>query len=229
MLGRFELLFGILGAWIVSIIIIVIFKTKLGDHLSKGSIAVEESRRIEIQKPPGTRLSKILITVGFGINSLIIFIVIFLCIFDFWAVIAPYIAVDLPYCVNWLGLIGIWIYTLWGTLTIVYNVNYTPLYKPIKKDYVLATGGPYKWVRHPMYASKSIAPIIFFTATGIWISLFGLISWILLVPQVKAEENMMLKKFGIVYREYSKKTGRLFPKFKLKTKREKEINLSEQI
>lgn len=216
MLGRFELLFGILGAWIASIIVLILFKKKHRDSLPKGSIVVKEQNVIKDSTAPGTKLSQFAIAAGFGVASLVSFIVVFLCIFNLWNSVPSSIALNFPSWINIIGLIWFWIHTTWGTLTIAYNVNYTPLYKPINEDYVLATGGPYKLVRHPMYVSKGIAPIVFFLLTGIWITLFGLISWIFLVPQVKAEEKLMEEKFGIIYSEYIEKTGRFFPKIRKK-------------
>lgn len=221
MLGRFELLFGIIGAWIASIIFLIFFKKIHRDHLPKGSIIVEGSKKIKISEPPGTRWSRIGITIGFSINTIVIFFILILCIFDFWKIISQYVAINLSYWFNWLGLIGIWIYTGWGTLTIIYNVNYTPAYKSIKEDYILATGGPYRWVRHPMYTSKALAPIIFFIATGTWFALFGLISWIVLPSQAKAEEKQMQEKFGNIYTIYAEKTGRFFPKLRCFRKKQR--------
>ena len=89
----------------------------------------------------------------------------------------------------------------------------------MKPNYVLATGGPYKYIRHPMYIAKALLVIFFFLATGIWLSLLGALSWIGLSSQAKMEEEALLKKFGKEYQEYIKNTGRLFPKRKEKKKK----------
>jgi protein-S-isoprenylcysteine O-methyltransferase Ste14 len=209
MLNRFELLFSIVGGWILSLLIIIVLKVKRGNQLPKGSITIKSSLNNIKDITPGYNLFLI---IGMGINSLLTFILIFLCIFDYWDIFASYIALDLPIWLNWTGIIGIWIQDCWGGLVFAYNVNYTPAYKPMKKEYVLATGGPYRIIRHPMYTAKAFLVIFFFLATGIWLSLFGMITWIVLPSQAKREEKALVNKFGKSYEDYYKKTGRFFPK-----------------
>lgn len=84
----------------------------------------------------------------------------------------------------------------------------------MKKNYVLATGGPYKIMRHPMYVQKAIFPLLLFLTTGVWLSLLGLISWFALPTQAKAEEQILIEMFGDNYIQYLTKTGRFFPKRK---------------
>jgi len=86
----------------------------------------------------------------------------------------------------------------------------------MKANYVLATGGPYKYIIHPMYIAKALLVIFFFLATGIWISLLGALSWLGLVSQAKLEEEVLTQKFGKEYENYIKTTGRFFPKKKQK-------------
>jgi len=213
MLGRFELLIGFFGSWAVSIIILVIYKWKQGDRLPKGSILVEKNNNIKVVRPPGSRLSKWGVTIGLGSNSSVIIFVLILCIFDLWDAFSPYITFPLPIWLNWLGLIAIWIINGLGTSVFIYNVNYTAAYKPIKKKYVLATGGPYKWIRHPMYIIKACQTIFLFLTTGVWFTIFGLIAWIALPYQAAAEEDLMQDRFGDHYVKYKTRTGRFFPKF----------------
>ena len=78
----------------------------------------------------------------------------------------------------------------------------------------LCMTGPYRFVRHPIYAGG-----IFLGAIGIGL-LFN--SWIvLLLPAlmyptysilVRKEEMMMIAVFGEEYRRYASRTGRLFPR-----------------
>jgi protein-S-isoprenylcysteine O-methyltransferase Ste14 len=78
----------------------------------------------------------------------------------------------------------------------------------------LCTDGPYRFVRHPIYAGGALL-----AATGISL-MFN--SWIvLLLPflsfavnsnLVREEESMMESVFGEEYRCYAARTGRLFPK-----------------
>ena len=78
----------------------------------------------------------------------------------------------------------------------------------------LCTTGPYRFVRHPIYAG------------GIWFGFLGISlmfnSWIMLswpvimhavyLLLVRKEEAMMTSFFGEEYRCYSARTGRLFPR-----------------
>jgi protein-S-isoprenylcysteine O-methyltransferase Ste14 len=79
----------------------------------------------------------------------------------------------------------------------------------------LCTKGPYRFVRHPMYAGG-----VYFFGLGValicnsWIILLwpiaGYAVWYVLV---RREEGMMTAVFGEEYRRYSSQTGRLFPRF----------------
>jgi len=213
MLNRYELLFSIIGGWIASIIVIAIVKKKRGARLPRGSILIDPQNVVDEIIVPG--YSKLLL-IGMGTISFLTFFIVILCILDFWSFVALYIAFDLPYWINWIGVIGIWIQDGWGVAVLLYNVNYTPAYRPLRKDHVLATGGPYKILRHPMYVAKAILVIFFFLATGIWFSLLGFLSWFVLPSQAKREEDALTKKYGNIYEEYLVKTGRFFPKIQKK-------------
>ncbi|MFX0076903.1 MAG: methyltransferase family protein [Candidatus Hermodarchaeota archaeon] len=215
MLERFELLFAILGGWVVSIIFLIIIRLKLSKELPKGALVVENGTPNESYKSGYNAF----VLFGMGIISFLNLFVIFLCIFNFWDFLSRHIAFDFPKWINWIGIIGIWIQDGWGVAVFSFNINYTPAYKPMKSNYVLATGGPYKYIRHPMYTGKALLVIFFFLATGIWLSLLGALSWIGLTSQAKMEEEVLTKRFGKKYTEYMDNTGRFFPKRKEKEKR----------
>ena len=210
MLERFELLFAIVGGWLGSILFIIVIRLKRGKTLPNGAILIEN------QKPEGSYNSgyNSFLLIGMGLISFLNFFVVFLCISNFWDSISHYIAFNFPQWINWIGMIGIWIQDGWGVAVFSYNINYTPAYKSMKSDYVLATGGPYKYIRHPMYIAKALLVIFFFLATGIWLSLLGALSWIGLSSQAKMEEEALTKKFGKIYNDYLNSTGRFFPKRK---------------
>lgn len=210
MLDRFELLFAIIGGWLISILFLTVIRLKHSKKLPKGAIVVENG------KPNETITSgfNLFLLIGMGLISFLNFFVVFLCIFNFWDLLSRYIAFDLPKWINWIGIAGIWIQDGWGVAVFSYNINYTPAYKSMKSNYVLATGGPYKYIRHPMYIAKALLVIFFFLATGIWLSLLGALSWIGLSSQAKMEEDALEKKFGKKYTEYIKNTSRFFPKRK---------------
>lgn len=91
--------------------------------------------------------------------------------------------------------------------------NWSPLLE-IRKEHALVTEGPYRFIRHPMYAA------IFLIGTGTsllsanWlVTLAHMISMIsMYLVRVSDEEEMMIEQFGDEYREYMRRTGRLVPR-----------------
>lgn len=82
------------------------------------------------------------------------------------------------------------------------------------QDHVLVTSGPFRFLRHPSFSG----------ALGLWLgTALGTLNWLLLVLwfplvvgktiQARAEEEILHTKFGNVYEEYARKTGRFIPKF----------------
>ena len=83
----------------------------------------------------------------------------------------------------------------------------------LTEDHQLVTGGPYRWVRHPMYS----ALFLFFVGGSLLAAdliLLGLtvIALVVLSRRVPAEEAMMVERFGDAYREYAARTGRSLPR-----------------
>ena len=85
----------------------------------------------------------------------------------------------------------------------------------LRTGHRLIASGPYSRIRHPMYTAilgwaTSLGFVI-----GNWVPLF-LAAWavVILVARVPREEQMMLEKFGDEYREYMKRTGRFFPRWR---------------
>jgi protein-S-isoprenylcysteine O-methyltransferase Ste14 len=83
----------------------------------------------------------------------------------------------------------------------------------LRREHVLVTGGPYRWVRHPMYSA-----IFAFFVGGCLLSanwllvLLAVAATIALYGRIKKEEAMMLERFGDEYRAYMQRTGRLLPR-----------------
>jgi len=91
--------------------------------------------------------------------------------------------------------------------------NWSPTLE-IRKGHELITSGPYKRIRHPMYAQIWLWVI----AQALIISNFiaglsGLLVWAIVYNlRVSKEEKMMIENFGNKYIDYMKITGRIFPK-----------------
>ena len=102
-------------------------------------------------------------------------------------------------------------YTYWIGKTLAENYSDT---LQIQNGQTLITTGPYRRVRHPIYASA-----IYFLGALVLVSdnFLFMIILILIVPgiyrRLKKEEGMMLDQFGDEYMDYMKRTGRIFPKF----------------
>jgi protein-S-isoprenylcysteine O-methyltransferase Ste14 len=80
----------------------------------------------------------------------------------------------------------------------------------------MVQNGPYRYVRHPMYSAFFIIGIGFLILSSNW--LVGIIYLgaflIMYLARVLPEEKMMIDRFGEPYRQYMKRTGRLFPCFR---------------
>jgi protein-S-isoprenylcysteine O-methyltransferase Ste14 len=78
----------------------------------------------------------------------------------------------------------------------------------------LCLSGPYRFVRHPIYAGAvlpgSIGVVLIFNS---WIILpLPVLMFVLYSILVRKEEAMMMAVFGQEYKEYAGHTGRLFPR-----------------
>lgn len=84
----------------------------------------------------------------------------------------------------------------------------------IREGHKLIKGGPYQWIRHPIYTAFIGIGIGFFLLTGNWLiggAWLGSII-IALITRLKVEEDMMIEQFGDEYLKYQEKTGKIFPK-----------------
>lgn len=82
-----------------------------------------------------------------------------------------------------------------------------------RKNHVLVTHGPYRWVRHPFYGSVAVLVLgIAVTAANWFILLAGVVVLSLLVMRTRKEEENLVARFGDAYRGYMNSTGRFFPR-----------------
>ncbi|NHI93639.1 MAG: isoprenylcysteine carboxylmethyltransferase family protein [Candidatus Lokiarchaeota archaeon] len=213
MLSNLELLVNFFGMGILFIVALGLIKRFRGDKIPNGSIFIDKIEVNSKNEIPGNLWSRLGTTLPIIITKGLEILVMILCLLNLWFVISQYIAFNLPYWMNWVGIIILWGVIGWDIANFYYNVNVTRLYKPLKEKYALATGGPYKYVRHPMYIGGILEILMFFITTGVWISVLLLIIMIIALPfQAKGEERVLKNKFGKVYEDYISQTGRFFPK-----------------
>jgi protein-S-isoprenylcysteine O-methyltransferase Ste14 len=118
---------------------------------------------------------------------------------------------------SWMGWTGIFI--LACSLLVFWRAHYdlkanwSPSLE-LYEGHTLITHGIYKNIRHPMYASLLLANIAQILLIPNWIA--GPTSLIMFIFfylfRSRAEEKMMVEKFGDEYRGYQKATGRILPK-----------------
>lgn len=99
----------------------------------------------------------------------------------------------------------------WAQNTLAHSWSDTPR---MMKAQTLITSGPYQFIRHPIYTAFVLILGSTLLISSNW--LVG-ICWLGMttlevLSRIGFEENLMLEFFGEQYREYMKKTGRLFPK-----------------
>ena len=110
-----------------------------------------------------------------------------------------------------LGIVSI-PYVLWVHRTLASSFSAT---LEVYEDHQLVTAGPYARVRHPLYSAHTLFNAGMVLVSANWILLLFLI---IAIPytywRLSKEEEMLIEQFGDQYREYIKRTGRLFPKLR---------------
>jgi protein-S-isoprenylcysteine O-methyltransferase Ste14 len=85
----------------------------------------------------------------------------------------------------------------------------------VKVGHELMRGGPYRWVRHPIYTGLLVAIVGTGLVRG---QVSGVLAFAVLLAgfwvKLGIEEQMMRKTFGETYEEYARKTGALVPRVK---------------
>lgn len=83
----------------------------------------------------------------------------------------------------------------------------------IRSNHTLVTGGPYRWIRHPLYSFGLLAFGGIALTTASWAVLVPFIgAYALLVIRTRTEEANLVDRFGDEYRRYMRRTGRFTPR-----------------
>jgi protein-S-isoprenylcysteine O-methyltransferase Ste14 len=82
-----------------------------------------------------------------------------------------------------------------------------------RRNHSLVSDGPYRWIRHPFYASAALIMLAIVLITANWFFLAtGVLVFSLLVIRTRTEEAHLVARFGERYRTYMKHTGRFVPR-----------------
>ncbi len=95
--------------------------------------------------------------------------------------------------------------------------RFTTVRIQLTADQSLITGGPYRWIRHPMYTANLLLALgvtLTFLSLTLWISV-GVVSAIAFL-RANREERMFLAspRLGPEYAAYRRATGRFLPRFR---------------
>ncbi|MBX3049290.1 MAG: isoprenylcysteine carboxylmethyltransferase family protein [Anaerolineales bacterium] len=160
--------------------------------------------KVEQRSAPRERLFLILLGLGEFILPFIFVMTPWLRAFDY----------RLPHWAGWLGA-GLMVASLavFAKTHADLNKFWSPVLEIIE-DHKLITTGIYSRVRHPMYASQWLFVIAQALLLHNWVA--GLAGLVIFAPfyfiRVRAEEQMMLDRFGPEYEAYRQSTGAIFPK-----------------
>ena len=82
----------------------------------------------------------------------------------------------------------------------------------IKKGHDLVTGGPYAWVRHPIYTGLLLAILGTAVAVGEWRAIVAVAAAsFALWRKLRLEEHWMIQQFGEAYHAYRRNVRALIP------------------
>ena len=100
-----------------------------------------------------------------------------------------------------------WVFTSIGS-----NISETVL---TKKTHQLVTHGPYRWVRHPLYAGALLEILSLALVAESWLLFLlgcaaAVVFRFVVIPK---EERNLIQAFGRAYEGYRQRTGALFPRF----------------
>jgi protein-S-isoprenylcysteine O-methyltransferase Ste14 len=118
--------------------------------------------------------------------------------------------------VRWLGILisclGV-VGEIWAAVSL--GASYSPLLR-VAEERTVITAGPYRWIRHPLYAFWLPAVAGWGVAAGNWFILVSgaVLILILMILRVPREEAMMLEGFGEAYSLYMTRTGRFVPRLR---------------
>ncbi len=106
-----------------------------------------------------------------------------------------------------------WVLYLWGhrTLGEMYNVS-SSLGTELYANHQLVTAGPFRYVRHPMYAGIGLAAVGGLAVYRTWAMVFAVCSVLGLTIKARHEEQLLAAEFGPAWSEYSRLVPAWWPR-----------------
>ncbi len=101
---------------------------------------------------------------------------------------------------------------LWTFRSLGHNLTDTVV---TRRNAILVTHGPYRWVRHPFYLAFAMAVIAntLITASG-FLAITGTAAFLAIVARTSIEEKKLIDRFGRDYVSYMRRTGRFLPRIR---------------
>jgi protein-S-isoprenylcysteine O-methyltransferase Ste14 len=100
-------------------------------------------------------------------------------------------------------------FSTWGRAVLGANWSGTVA---LKVGHELVRSGPYRWIRHPMYAGVLLAMVGSSLALGrVHVAVGSLIALLALSYKSRIEERWMRREFGETWAAYARSTWALFP------------------
>lgn len=168
--------------------------------------------RIMPDKQAVNREGGILIIVFRGL--LFLTLIGFLAMYISGAAWVDIFAFALPGWLRWLGFsFGLVDVAFWTWTQITLDTQWSAQLQ-LSNNHHVVTGGPYAYIRHPLYMAMFgwCLALILLTANWIFLAVCGL-SIVGIVWRIPKEEQMMLEAFGDEYKQYMLRTGKFLPRF----------------
>lgn len=122
-----------------------------------------------------------------------------------------------------LVIIALWLshfdrYYLWPSLILVVVGEGLRIWAAghLEKDKMLTTGGPYRWIRNPLYLGSFLIALGFCLVAGsLWIWILVAAYFVLCyLPVIRYEETFLAEKFPEDYPKYAEAVPGLYPGLK---------------
>lgn len=135
-----------------------------------------------------------------------------------WLIHPPLVGwaeVAIPATARWTGVLLVsagFATGLWALLHLGRNVTPTAA---AREDAELVTSGPYRRVRHPLYASMLLTvPGCGLASANVLVLAAGAAVFAVILVRTRHEEEELVRRFGDRYLAYRERTGRILPRFR---------------